>query len=258
MNKGFVLLIGFLCPASGCFVNDTGFWGNGGQGGGEGGGTTSSTGGDCQSGTSSSTAGSSSTGGSECANGGGGGNGGLGGSGGGNGGGDGGTGGSGGNLPGCSAGTEGTPDTIDSWGNDSTRVLLVKENGSHEFDSSDDGGEPNKLTFNLNTTDHFPGYLLVYGENGVHFRLKDGETPTPQDLYRLQGNISLIFPDECEELQTESCLVRLSQWWEECGSIVPPPSGCPAIDSLPQGTSDLYDLDLDGQYIMVATILCQP
>ncbi|MGL5830733.1 MAG: hypothetical protein ACRCZE_01145 [Candidatus Altimarinota bacterium] len=255
MKKLFVLLIGF-CPTLGCFVNDTGFWGNGGQGGGEGGGTSSSTGGDCQSGTSSSTAGSSSTGGSECANGGGGGNGGLGGIGGS--GGDGGTGGSGGNLTGCSAGTEGTPDTIDSWGNDSTRVLLVKENGSHEFDSSDDGGEPNKLTFNLNTTDHFPGYMLVYGENGVHFRLKDGETPTPQDLYRLQGNISLIFPAECEELQTEGCLVRLSQWWEECGSIVPPPSGCPAIDSLPQGTSDLYDLDLDGQYIMVTTILCQP
>ncbi|MGL5830837.1 MAG: hypothetical protein ACRCZE_01685, partial [Candidatus Altimarinota bacterium] len=156
----------------------------------------------------------------------------------------------------CAAGTEGTPNNIESWGNDATAMLLVRSNTTTQYQASENGGESNKLTFALTASDKFPGYLIFYGENGLHLRLTDGAAPNPQDLYRLQGNISDIYPAECTDLQSESCLQQLVSWWEQCGSIDPKPSGCPAIDALPQGTSDLYNLDLDGEWLMLTPIEC--
>jgi hypothetical protein len=157
----------------------------------------------------------------------------------------------------CSAGTEGTPNNIESWGNDATSMLLVRSNTTTQYLTSEDGGQANKLALALTANDKFPGYLVFYGENGLHLRLHDGASPNPQDLYRLQGNISDIYPAECADLQSKSCLQHLVSWWEQCGSITPLPNGCPAIDALPQGTSELYDLDLDGEWLMLIPIECE-
>jgi hypothetical protein len=286
MNNRMALISMIALVSVGCALDSTGGMVEKASSG-DGGGVTTSTGGDCQSSgdvgssnsaststsTSSSSNSSSDASSGDCVTGTGqGGDGGMGsssnGSGGeagatssssGEGGVGGGTGGAGGSGPtDCDAGTQDTPDTIDAWGNDETSMLLVKADDTTDYVSSEDGGEANKLTFDLNAGDKFPGTLMFYGLNGIHIRLKDGATPRPQDIFRLQGNISTIFETECEELQSEMCLVRLVQWWEECGSITPLPNGCPAIDALPQGTSDLYNLDLDGEWLMLIPIICNP
>jgi hypothetical protein len=263
------LVVCQLVFSGGCFLDATGY--SSGGDGGAGGGNSSTGGQDCQSSgntggdsTSNSTAGSTSSSASECATsaGGGGEGGGTSSSGGGGSGGStsstgGGGGEGGGNPTGCEAGTEGTPDLLEGWGNGASAGLLVQEDGSSEFQFDSVGGEANKVSYALNSTDKFPGQLVLTGGNGIHMRMMEGGQDQPQATYLVQGG--LIPYGECEaDFFGEDCLTLVAKDYRcQNGSGEP---DCPAQELVyvSQGNLASYDLNVDGNWLVLVDIQCDP
>jgi hypothetical protein len=168
------------------------------------------------------------------------------------------SGGSGGSNPtGCGAGTEGTPNLLEGWGNEESAGLLIQEDGSSEYKYNDVGGEGNKLSYSLNNTDKFPGQLVLTGLNGIHSRLKEGPQDQPQATYLVQGNL-IPYPECDDDLYSEQCLALVAKDYRCQNGSGEPDCPAPELVYVSQGEIPSYDLNVDGGWLLLVDIQCEP
>jgi hypothetical protein len=113
-------------------------------------------------------------------------------------GGQGGQGGSGGSFPTCVAGNSGTVDNISAQGVNRTGFLLHYDSGAEYYTQS----HPATLNFN---NEPMPGQMVLAGEDGVQFALKNAANPEAKVWYRAT-NLPNADCGGVDGLQTEACL----------------------------------------------------
>jgi hypothetical protein len=168
------------------------------------------------------------------------------------------TGGGGGSSPtGCEAGAEATPNDLEGWGNEESASLLVQQDGSMDFQYSANGGMANSLSYTLSNTDTFPGQLVLTGLNGIHSRLKEGSQDRPQATYLVQG--SLIPYTECvADFYSEECLAIVAKDYRCQNGSGEPDCPVPELVYSSQGSIASYDLNIDGDWLVLVDIQCEP